>query len=316
MRHTDASKYEILYDLPEGEYTATEVGAIRTRTVRAGDSLEVESFPIVRICDGMRREYKKRKSGNAQQILNRKNSEKRFRRLLETNFGAGDWVLHPTYDYGFIDRGFMNPRDTIKALESAGYPMDDEDAVRILRNFFRRIKTRIKQKGGDPKAFKYMYVVEATRIPRDGEINPLPPRYHYHIVMSGMGVLTIGDINECWQYGFAKAEPLDMRFNGLEGLSNYFLKQRRGKRKWASSKNLKKPDENISDRKISRRRAAQIATDVQHNGREIMEKLYPGYRCERVEVKYSDFVAGAYIYARMRRIVIETYINARTKRKQ
>ena len=44
MRNADASRYEILYDLTEGEYSATEVGAIRTKTVRAGESLEVESF--------------------------------------------------------------------------------------------------------------------------------------------------------------------------------------------------------------------------------------------------------------------------------
>lgn len=301
MKGTDASRYEILYDLTEGEYSATEPGAIRTKTVRAGDSLEVESFPIIAISDGARRERKRRKAGQSQQILNRKNAEKRFRRLMEANFGSGDWVCHPTYDYGVVDRGFMNTKDTIKALEAAGYPMDDEDAVRIVRNFFRRLRTRIKGKGGDPRAFKYMYVVEATRLPRDGDVNPLPPRYHYHMIFSGLGLLTINDINECWQYGFSKAAPVDTRFNGLEGLSSYFLKQRRGKRKWSCSKNLKKPEEKVSDRKISRRRAAQIAQDVQNNGREILEKIYPGYRCERVEVRYSDFVAGAYIYARMRR---------------
>lgn len=301
MRKTDASQYEILFDLPEGEYSATEIGAIRTKTVRAGESLEVEAFPIVHISDGAKREYKRRKSSKAQDALNRRNSEKRFRRLMEKNFGTGDWVAHPTYDYGFIDRGQINVDDTIRAMEQAGYPMDDDDAARIMRNFIRRLKTRVKQKGGDPKKFKYMYVIEATRLPRDDEPNPLPPRYHYHMIFSGMGLLTINDVNELWQYGFSKAEPVDMRFNGLEGLSAYFLKQRRGKRKWCASKNLEKPDVKTSDRKISRRRAAKIAADVQHNGREIMEKLYPEYRLERIEVKYSDFVGGAYIYARMRR---------------
>lgn len=302
MKMQDASRYEILYDLPEGEYSATEVGAIRTKTYRAGDTLEVQCSPIIYMPDGARREYKRRKSGQAQQILNRINSERRFRRLMEANFVSGDWVMHPTYDYGFIDRGFSNVRDTVKALEDAGYPVDDESAGRIMRNFIRRVKKRIKQKGGDVQKFKYMYVVEATRLPRDDDPDPLPPRYHYHMIMSGMdGLITINDINELWQYGFSKAQPVDTRFNGLEGLSNYFIKQRRGKRKWASSKNLKKPEEKVSDRKVSRRRAAQIATDVQHNGREILEKLYPGYSCERVEVKYSDFVAGAYIYARLRK---------------
>lgn len=302
MRMQDASKYEILYDLPEGEYNPAEVGGTRTKTIRAGDSIEVASFPIVHISDGARRERKTRKSGRHQQMLNRMKAEQRFRLLCEKNFNTGDWVAHPTYDYGFIDRGCINRKDTIKALEDAGYPTDDDEAVRLIKNFIRRLKRRIKQKGGDPKAFKYIYVVEATRLPRDGEIDPLPPRYHYHMIFSGMdGLITIGDINELWQHGFSKAQPVDTRFNGLEGLGNYFLKQRRGKHKWSGSLNLERPEEKVSNRKISRHRAALIAQDVQHNGREIFEKLYPGYRCERVEVKYSDFVAGAYIYARMRR---------------
>ena len=51
-----AEKYEILFDLPKGEMNQTEVGAIRTKTIKAGDTLEVESFPIVRIDAGARRE--------------------------------------------------------------------------------------------------------------------------------------------------------------------------------------------------------------------------------------------------------------------
>lgn len=301
MKKQDASKYEILYDLPNGEYAPAEVGGTRTKTIRAGETLEVECFPIVYVPDGAKREKKARKAGKSQQVLNRINSEKRFRRLMEQNFRSGDWVLHPTYDYGFIDHGFVNRRETIQALEDAGYPTDDEEATKTIKNFIRRLKTRIRQKGGDVQKFKYMYVVEATRLPREDDPDPMPPRYHYHMVFSGMdGLITINDINDLWQHGFSKAQPIDTRFNGLEGLSSYFLKQRRGKRKWSSSKNLDKPSETVSNRKVSRRRAAMIAQDVQHNGREIFEKLYPGYSCERVEVKYSDFVAGAYIYARMR----------------
>lgn len=302
MKMQDAAKYELLYDLPEGEYSRTEVGAQRTKSFRAGDTIEIECSPIVYIPDGARRERRTRQTSKSQLILNRRKAEDRFRRLCEANFGPGDWVAHPTYDYGFVDRGFSNNRDTIRAIEAAGYPTNDDEAKRIISNFFRRLRDRVKRKGGDPKAFKYIYVVEATRIPRDGDIDPLPPRYHYHMIFSGMdGLITINDINELWQYGYSKAQPVDDRFNGLEGLSNYFVKQRRGKRKWASSKNLKQPEVRVSDRKISRRRAAMIAQDVQHNGREILEALYPGYSCERVEVKYSDFVAGAYIYARLRR---------------
>lgn len=301
MSGTDVSKYEILYDLPEGEYDEAAVGGIRTKTIRAGDSLEVEAFPILRVDQGARRERERRESTAAQTKLNMRNAEKKLRRLMETNFTDGDIVMHPTFDYGFADRAFVSKDQLRREWKAAGIPMDDREAQNRIRNFIRRIKNLLHRRGADPQDFKYIYVIEVKREPRDGEFDPLPPRYHYHMVISSMGILTIDDINALWKYGYSKAEPLDFRFNGLEPLANYITKQRRRVRKWASSKNLKKPDVRVSNRKISRRRAAAVAADMHGCAKEIMEKIYPGYVLEKAEVKYSDFIAGAYIYARMRR---------------
>lgn len=301
MAGVDVSKYEILFDLPEGEYSDTAVGGIRTKTIRAGDSLEVEAFPIVHVSNGAKREKERRGSTAAQTLLNMKNAEKKLRRLLENNFDDNDIVLHPTFDYGIAEHGLYNKEQLRKAWKEAGIPMDDGEAQRAFRNFIRRCKRLIKRRGGEPKDFKYIYVIEVKKEPRDGEIDPLPARYHYHAVISSMGILSIEDVNALWSYGYTKAEPLDFRFNGLEPLAKYITKQRRRVRKWACSKNLKKPDVKVSDRKISRRRAAAVASDVQGCAKEIFEKIYPGYSLEKAEVRYSDFVAGAYIYARMRR---------------
>lgn len=303
-RLTDMSQYEILYDLPEGENDWREVGAIRTRTIRAGESLEVEAYPITSLGHEAQREAKRRRSSAAQEKLNLERSRKQLRRKLEANFGAGDLVLTLTFDYGFIDRGFANMDDVRAEWEKLGYPMDEGDAERLFRNFTRRAKTRIKRKGGNPKDMKYIYVVESTCEAGEEESNPLPAHYHCHMILSSLGVLTIEDINELWQFGYANAKPLDFRFNGLEGLAKYIVKQpgrRAHYRKFRASKNLKAPEEKVSDRKISRRRAARIAADVQANGREILEKIYPGYVLEDCRVKYSDFTAGAYIYARLRK---------------
>ena len=179
--------------------------------------------------------------------------------------------------------------------------MDEDDARRQIKNYIARIRRLIKRKGGNPRDFKYIYVIESTKEPRDDDFESLPARYHYHMIVSSMGILTIDDLNALWAYGYVKAEPLDFRFNGLEGLCNYITKQRKFTRRWAHSKNLKEPDVKTSDRKISRRRAAAIAADVQARAREILESIYPGYVLEQAEVKYSDFVSGAYIYARLRR---------------
>lgn len=301
VKRTDAAKYEILYDLPQGEYGEKEVGGIKTRTIRAGDSLEVEAFPITQVSAEAKREAIHRKSTKAQERLNLRNARKRIRRLAEHNFKAGDIVLHPTFDYGFFDRAFCNTMEIRREMEAMGIPMDEDSARKIIKNFIARIRRLIKRRGGDPAAFKYIYVIETTKEPRDEDFNALPARYHYHMIISSMGILTSEDLAALWKFGYVKAEPLDFRFNGLEGLCTYITKQRKFTRRWAHSKNLQEPDVKESCRKISRRRAAQIAADVQANAREIMEKVYPGYALEDCEVRYSDFIAGAYIYARMRR---------------
>ena len=299
----DGGKYETLYDLPAGTYSDTEVGAIRTKTIRSGALLEIESFPLLRtIAPEARAEKKKRGTSEAQKRLNLRNARKKLQRLAEANFTSADFVLHPTFDYGRFDPGMACIDDIIRDWQAAGFPLDETDARRMIKNYIARIRRLIKRRGGDPKAFKYIYVIESTKEPRHDAPNPLPARYHYHMIIGSMdGMITAKDLADLWQYGYTKAEPLDFRFNGLEGLSTYITKQRSFARRWAHSQNLQDPIITTSDRKISRRRAAMIAADVQANGRQILESIYPDYALESCEVKYSDFVQGAYIYAKLRR---------------
>ena len=45
-----------------------------------------------------------------------------------------------------------------------------------------------------------------------------------------------------------------------------------------------------------------MAAEARYAAAEIFEKVYPGYRLvEEPEVRVSDYVPGAFIYARMRR---------------
>lgn len=306
MRETEAGRYEILYDLAEGEYDERAVGGICTHTLRAGEMLEVKAFPILKIDAGARREAKRRRSSAAQQELNHRNSWRWKMALLEANFGVGDIILHPTYAYRRIDPGFENREDVRRELKESGCPMDDEEARKKIQLLIRRIRRRIAKKGGDVERFKYLYEIETTCEPHEEEINPLPAHYHAHMVVSSCGVLTIEDINELWEYGYSHAQRVDMRYDGFKGFAKYITKKAQKKRRgrslrWAHSKNLKKPVEKRSNRRISRRRAALMARDVQAHGREILEAIYSGYRVEEVEVKYSDFIAGAYIYARLRK---------------
>lgn len=300
------SKYEILYDLPEGEVDVKAMGGVRTRTVRAGETLEIEAYPLISVSPAAREEYRRRRSSAAQVELNRQNSIKRIRRLCEANFGSGDIILHPTFDYGFEDYAFSNPKDRRAEFDRLGLPVDEDAARNEFANFIKRVKRYVRKCGKDPKELKYIYVLEKTKEPRDEDINALPAHFHFHAIISGCGCLTVEKLNELWGHGYTRAEPVNMRFNGLKGFTMYIGKRiTRGGRKirWGRSKgNLVEPEERISDRRISRTRLARIARDVMRDGKEILEKLYPEYRLEEVPVvKYSDFVAGAYIYARMRR---------------
>ena len=305
-RYVDSKKYEILYDLPQGEVAEKQLGGVRTRTIRAGDTLEIEAYPLIAVDNTAREEYRKRSTSVAQQKVNLNNAMKRIRRLCEANFGAGDFIMHPTFDYGAVEYGFVNKADKRAEWERLGYPQDEDEARRKIKNFIDRVRRYVKRCGKDPKQLKYLYVIEKTREPQDGDINALPAHYHYHLAISGCGCLTINMLNELWGYGYTKAEPVDMRYNGLKGFATYIAKRvtkQSRKTRWACSKNMTQPVEKVSDRKISRRRLGQIARDVQYAGKEILEAIYPGYRLmEEPVVRYSDFVAGAYIYARMRRI--------------
>lgn len=296
-----AERYEILYDLPAGKYAAAEVGGVRTKTIRAGDSLEVECFPIVRAGQRAERERLRRKSSAAQERLNHRNAVRRVRRLLEANYKPGDFAVHPTWNYGLFDRGMTNPENARADMERAGLPMDEGDARRMLRNYIKRIRRRVKKLGGDPTAVKYLYVLESTKEPRDEDPNPLPPRYHFHMAIHAPG-LDRETLEAMWEHGYCNADRLDFHDNGLAAFAAYITKQRRCARRWGRSTNLQEPTVTVSDRKVSRRRAAMVARDVTLDGRRIFEAIYPGYRLvEPPAVRYSDYVAGAYIYARMRR---------------
>ena len=49
-------------------------------------------------------------------------------------------------------------------------------------------------------------------------------------------------------------------------------------------------------------RVRKIAYDFEHEAKGIMERLYPGYVMQNVQVRYSDIVPGVYIRCVMRKM--------------
>ena len=87
----------------------------------------------------------------------------------------------------------------------------------------------------------------------------------------------------------------------IKGLATYLAKDPKGKKRWGASRGLKKPEVKIYDHKITRKKAREMAADAESFA-EALAKLYPNYRATEIKPpKYSDYVAGVYLCAEMRR---------------
>ena len=160
----NSAKYEFLFDL-SGENTERafdrfrhrNVFRYRTRTIKAGNVLEVEIFPIWNTQNEVR-EAKKHTTREAQKNLNDKNAKKKFIRKINANFTEEDLCVTLTYSNGFVP--------------------DEEQARRDIRNYLRRVR-EYRRKNGLPE-LKYAYVIEFGG--KDGRRK----RVHHHVIMSGM----------------------------------------------------------------------------------------------------------------------------------
>lgn len=302
MRESD---YEYFFTAKQGEFDARTVRCMRTKIIRAGDSLEIECYPILKLNRQQQRTAKRAKTRAQQHIINRRNRRKRVRRLIEANFtGGADYVLHGTYDYGVYERGFTDIDALDKRYERLGLPWDYGDALRDVQNYLRRVKGRQRRRDR-AEAVKYVYAIETIKPLAEG----LPPRFHFHMVLHAPA-LTRDELEELWLQaegkGYCNADRLNLTRDGAQAIANYITKQIGARVN--TSKNLKQPRVWIADKKLSPAKAARIARDVLLDGKRILERLYPGYVCTQPggpEVFFSDFLPGAYIYARLRRQRVE-----------
>lgn len=298
MRQQD---YEILFDLPSGVYDGRGVDGVRTATWRAGDSLEIACYPITHVTPEAKREAKRRKSTPAMERINARNQERHVHRLFEANFTGAACVVTGTYRYpDAVDYGMCDLEELSGVYRDRKLPWEMERVRMDVRNWLAKLRRRVVKVGGTNRDFKWIVRIEEGR---DQPAPGIPSKFHFHAVIEGPG-LDSETVKALWEetHGRARVDPLCLRDGAAAGLARYFCKQRTGGRWMSHSRNLKIVRPTISDRKISRRRLARVAADVKRDGREILEKLYPGYKlAEEPSVHYSDFVAGAYVYVRMRR---------------
>lgn len=251
-----------------------DVWRYRVKTIRAGDYLECEIFPIWNTRAEVRR-AKKHKSRKAQERLNIENRKKKIARYANENFTQKDCWGTFTYD-------------------SRHLPATPEEADRIWQNFIRRLKRKAKKEG--IRDFKYLYTTEEKREPekKGGGIRP-----HHHIIFTGG--LDRDEVEALWKCG-ARREVRRLQPDGfgLTGLARYIAKATTGRFRWGHSQDLAMPRESVADRKIKPRTAERIARN-EGVAPEFFEKAYRGYAYQDIKIKRSKYVSGVYLYVRMRR---------------
>jgi len=158
-------------------------------------------------------------------------------------------------------------------------PTEDQGR-KDIQNYIRRLKRRVED-------LKYIYVTESG-----------DKRTHHHIILN----IHDRDMAETlWNKGRTQARLLQPDDYGLEGMARYITKQKKNNKRYACSRNLKKPKVYEAYSKFSKRKAEKISHD-ENGAKEIFEKMYPKYTFKDINIKYSDFVSGCYLYAKMRKI--------------
>ena len=146
-------------------------------------------------------------SAEVQRDKNYKNRQLRLNRLINANFTNKDIFLTLSYSDG-------------------GLPCSYEAAMRLLKNFLRRLKYH-RKKSGLPD-LKYIAVTEYKN-----------QRCNHHIVLNSMSLDVIENL---WGKGWVNLKRMWSR-DDFRGLTNYITKEDKepNKRGWIPSTNLEQP---------------------------------------------------------------------------
>lgn len=246
----------------------------RMKTITSGDYRECEIYPIFNSKAVVKRGKKKKETRKVQMLLNRKNARKKLIRLLNANFTKNDLWATFTYDKEHL-------------------PPNKEEANRFCWNFVRRLAYWMKKNG-----YGELKCILATEYIDDGR----KVRIHHHLVSN----FPDRDICELKWKGGARTQTrrLQPDDSGFEGLARYITKSRefKGKheRMWSATRNLVQPKVTVSDTAVTRKRMTKMCLSY-FDAEDFLRAKNEGYLITgEIEIKFSDYVPGAYLYAKMR----------------
>lgn len=244
----------------------------RTKTIKSGNVLEVEVYPIWKTHTSTSRARKTKESREAQKRLNYKNAVKTVVRLINANFTDSDFWATFTYD-------------------NAHLPKTYAEAKHEVVKFLRRLKHYGEQHHFAP--LKYVYWTEYENDEKKGK-----KRIHHHIVTNFADRDVMEDL---WGNGGRNnVRRLVADESGYEGMARYCMKDPKGLKRYVASKNLKKPQITVSDTKFTRRKVNRVFYE-KVDPTAVFEGLYKGYRMTGITKKTSEYTTGAYLYVKMRR---------------
>lgn len=163
---------------------------IRTEVI-AGRTIEVHKGYTKRIGDHRPRKGKEKPTPEEMEKVNQKNAETKLRRLINANFGGGDFHLVLTYKR-------ENRPDPQKAKEN-------------IAKFIRTLRKEYKKIGAE---LKYIHVTEYKAA-----------AIHHHLVINDVDNHNVSKlIRKLWEHGNPKFTPLD--YSGqYKRLAEYLIKE-------------------------------------------------------------------------------------------
>ena len=184
--------------------------------VIAGRTIEVHKSYSKRIGDRRPRGKREKPTPEEMEKVNQKNAETRLRRLINANFGCGDFHLILTY------KRELRP--------------NPQEAKQRIEKFIRALRKEYKKVGAD---LKYIHVTEY-----------LSAAIHHHLIINDIENKNVSKIiRDLWEWGNPKFTPLD-NTGQYSKLAEYLVKETSKtykesdsghKQRWSSSKNLIKP---------------------------------------------------------------------------
>lgn len=267
-RHLDIVYDEVLNET--ADVYDKRIIKYRTKIIRSGEFVECEVYPVWNTANATRK-ARKNITRDAVKNVNKRNSIKKVIRLLNTNFTTQDAWFTLTYD-------------------EENLPTDEIQAKKNIVNYLRRLKKLVAT--NNYQDLKFIYVTEHKR-----------KRIHHHLIMN---YPNHKEAESLWKGGTRNhSRKLKLSENGFEALARYITKEEKenNKQNYSCSRNLEKPEINVSDYKITKGQARKLAKG-KITPHELFKKYLPNYLLNDIEIKTSEWIDGTYIYAKFKRLRI------------